>query len=57
MLKSKLWGQKIETKNEKVAKMVEFIKTCDQYPQNFNFGNFFIFIEKNEKNKNEKMYP
>ena len=32
---------KTETKNVKVAKMVEFIKTCDQHPHKFNFGHFF----------------
>ena len=31
MLEAKLWQNKTETKNVKVAKMVEFIKTCDQY--------------------------
>ena len=31
-------------KNVKVAKMVEFIKTCDQYAHRFNFGNFFNSI-------------
>ena len=29
MLESKLWHNKSETKNVKVAKMVEFIKTCE----------------------------
>ena len=24
--------------------VVEFIKTCDQYPRRFNFGNFFNSI-------------
>ena len=24
--------------------MIEFIKTCDQYPRTFNFGNFFNSI-------------
>ena len=33
MLESKLWYNKTETKNVKVAEIVEFIKTCDQYPQ------------------------
>ena len=31
MIESKLWHNKTETKNVKVAKMVEFIKTCEQY--------------------------
>ena len=44
MLKAELWHNKTETKNVKVAKMVEFIKTCDQYPRRFNFGNFFNSI-------------
>ena len=44
MLEFKLWYNKTETKNVKVAKMVEFIKTCDQYPRKFNFGQFFSFI-------------
>ena len=43
-LESKLWHGKTETKNEKVAKMVEFIKTCDQYPRKFNFGHLFSSI-------------
>ena len=41
MLGSKLKYNRTETKNVKVAKMVEFIKTYDQYPYKFNFGNFF----------------
>ena len=41
MLEAKLWHNKTETKNVKVAKMVEFILTCDQYPRRFKFGNFF----------------
>ena len=45
MLVTKLWHSKTETKNVKVAKMVELIKTCDQYPpRRFNFGNFFNSI-------------
>ena len=44
MLESKLWHNKTETKNVKVAKMVEFIETCDQYPRKFNFGHFFSSI-------------
>ena len=32
MLETKLWHNKTEIKNVKVAKMMEFIKTCDQYP-------------------------
>ena len=41
MLESKLWYNRTETKNAMVAKMVESIKTCDQYPCKFNFGHFF----------------
>ena len=33
MPEDKLWHNKTETKNVKVAKVVEFIKTCDQYLQ------------------------
>ena len=44
MLEAKLWYNKAEMKNVKVAKMVEFIKTCDQYPRRFNFGIFFNYI-------------
>ena len=32
----KLWRIKIETKNKKDAKMVGFIKTCNQYTHKFN---------------------
>ena len=31
MLEAKLWHNKTETKNVNVAKMVKFVKTCDQY--------------------------
>ena len=31
MTESKLWHNKTEVKNAKAAKMVELIKTCDQY--------------------------
>ena len=44
MLEAKLWHSKAETKNAKVAKLVEFIKTCDQYPCRLNFGDFFNSI-------------
>ena len=45
MLVTKLWHGKTESKNVKAAKMVEFIKTCDQCPpRRFNFGNFFNSI-------------
>ena len=44
MLEAKLWQNKTGTNNVKVAKMVEFIKPCDQYPRRFNFGNFFNSI-------------
>ena len=37
MTESKLWSNKTEIKNVKVAKMVEFLKTCVQYPYKFNF--------------------
>ena len=37
VLESKAWRNKTETKNLKV----KFIKTCDQYPRQFNFGHFF----------------
>ena len=40
MLQSVLCYSKTKTKNMKVAKIVEFIKTCDQYPCRFNFGHF-----------------
>ena len=30
-LLKKLWSKKIENKNEKVTKMVGFIKTCDKF--------------------------
>ena len=44
MLEAKSWHNKTETNNVKVVKAVEFIKTCDQYPRRFNFGNFFNSI-------------
>ena len=44
MLDPELWHNKAESKNIKVAKMVEFIKTCDQYPRKFNFVHFFSSI-------------
>ena len=44
MRESRLWYNKTETKNAKVAKMVEFIKTCDQYRRKFNFHHFFSSI-------------
>ena len=37
MLEVKLWHNKTETKNVKIAKTVEFIKTCDHYLRRFNF--------------------
>ena len=60
MLEAKLWHTKTETNNAKVARMVEFIKTCDQYPRKFNLGNFFNSIilsppfcwEKNRSSEN-----
>ena len=42
MLEVKLWHNKTETKNVKLAKMIEFIKTPN--PRRFNFGNFFYSI-------------
>ena len=44
MLKAGLLQNKTETKSVKIAKMVEFIKTCDQCPRRFNFGSFFSSI-------------
>ena len=44
MLESKLKYNRTETKTAMVAKMVEFIKTCDQYPYKFNFCHFFSSI-------------
>ena len=44
MVEAKLWHNKTETNNVKIAKMVEFIKTCNQYPYRFNSGNFFNSI-------------
>ena len=44
MLETKLWHNKTETKNVKVTRMAEFIKTCDQYPRRLNFGDFFNSI-------------
>ena len=35
MVESKLWY------NQTITKMVGFIKTCDQYPNKFNFNHFF----------------
>ena len=54
MLQSKLWHKKTGTKNVKVAEMVEFIKTCDQYSRKFNFGHFFssiILLLSSEENR------
>ena len=44
MLESELRHNKTGTNNVKVAKMMEFIKTCDQYPRKFNFGHLFSSI-------------
>ena len=59
MLESKLWHSKTETKNVNVAKMVEFIKTCDEFPRRFNFGNLFnsimlppLYWRKNRSSEN-----
>ena len=35
MLESKLWQNKKETKNINVAKIMEFIETCDHYTRKF----------------------
>ena len=40
MLECKLWYSETATKNVKGKKMVEFMKTCDQYPHKFNFDHF-----------------
>ena len=50
MLESKLRYSKTESRNVEVAKMVEFIKTCDQYPRKFHFD---LFNLKNVKNTHE----
>ena len=42
MLEAKLWHIKTEIKNVKVAKMVKFVKTCEQYPH-VKFCQFFQF--------------
>ena len=45
MLESKLKYNKKKTKKTAMgAKMVEFIKTCDQYPYKFSFCYFFSSI-------------
>ena len=41
----KLWRIKIETKNKKDAKMVGFIKTCNQYTHKFNLVIFFQLFQ------------
>ena len=50
-------AQETETNNVnvKVARMVEFIKTCDQYPRRFNFGNFFNSIIPRPLSAGEKL--
>ena len=35
-----MMAQQNRNQSVKVAKMVEFIKTCEQYPRKFNFGQF-----------------
>ena len=55
MLETKLWHNKPDNKNIKVAKMVEFIKTCDQYPCRFNFGIFFQFDNPPSLSAKEKI--
>ena len=40
MFAAKLWQNKTESKNVKVAKIVEFIETCDHYPRRFIFETF-----------------
>ena len=57
MLESKLCHDKTGTKNLKVAKMVEFIKTFDQYSRKFNYGHFFssiILLLSSEENRFSK---
>ena len=44
MFEPKFGQNETETKNAKAAKMVEFIKTCDQYRPKFNFGHFVSSI-------------
>ena len=39
------------------SKMVEFIKTCDQYPHKFNFGQFEISSETVPGDLNLKFRP
>ena len=41
---SKLWRNKTEIRNVKSAQIVEFIKTCDQYPHKFNLVIFSSMI-------------
>ena len=40
MFAAKLWQNKTESKNVKVAKIVEFIETYDHYPRRFIFETF-----------------
>ena len=45
MLECKLWNSKAVTKTVKGAKVMGFIKTCDQYHHKCNFGpGFSSFI-------------
>ena len=54
MLEAKLWHNKTEAKN---VKMVEFIKTCDQYLRTFKFDNFINSIILSPFSAREKIDP
>ena len=47
MLESKLCNNKTEAKNVKVAKTVEFIKTCDQCPRKAKADSNRYFLQQN----------
>ena len=47
MLESKLCNNKTEAKNVKVAKTVEFIKTCDQCPRKAKADSSRYFLQQN----------
>ena len=47
MLEFKLWHNKTETKYVNVAKMVKFIKTCDQYPRKAKVNSTRYFLQQN----------
>ena len=48
MFESKLWHNRTETKNVKVAKMAEFIKACDQYSPRFIWSFFLLHCYSEE---------